>query len=231
VRQDNPDVESQMAAVTKLFPSPKPEPKRKERTSSIARLKALHNEAEETARLANILGRSLYAALALPLLAVLTVGLSVQMSPAPQLVWCLFVATVSGAIMVAYRFAMRRPFERESLKRFAKDLSAVLLFAGFAWGSGAFLALPSGTPMIAAVVFAAAPAVLVAYLLRDRNALFLFLAPVCALTAAACVIKPFAGNAWAAMLTIAAALVIAGASILYDRVTGENSKPAMLSLP
>ena len=167
----------------------------------------------------------------MPLLAILTVGLSVDMNPAPQMVWCLFVAAVSGAILLAYRSAMRRPFERESLKHYAKDLSAILLFAGFAWGSGAFLALPSETPMAAAVVFATAPAMLIAYLLRDRNALFLFLAPVSLLTGAACLIKPFANAPWAAVLTIACALVIAGVSVLYDRVTGEMNKPAMLSLP
>lgn len=222
-----------MVAITKLYPAqtPAPQSKHKERDGSIARLKALHGEAEETARLANILGRSLYAGLALPVLAILTVALSVEMSPAPQLIWCLFVGAVSVAILVAYRHAMRQPFERTSLKHFAKDLSAILLFAGFAWGSGAFLALPVGTQPVAALVFTAAPAVIIAYLLRDRVALFLFLAPVTALSAAACLLKPFAGGAWDALLTIVAAAVIAGATVLYERLTGEKSKPAMLALP
>jgi len=222
-----------VVASSKLIPAqtPTPQQKRKERNGSIARLKALHNEAEETARLANILGRSLYTCLALPLMAILTVALSVNMNPAPQMVWCLFVGAVSLAILGAYRHAMRQPFERPALKNFAKDLSAILLFAGFAWGSGAFLALPVETALIAALTFAAVPAILIAYLLRDREALFLFLAPVAVLTASACLIKPFANAGWAAALTITTALVIAGASILYQRLTGENNKPAMLSLP
>jgi len=222
-----------MVAITKLYPeqTPAAQSKHKGRGGSIARLKALHNEAEETARLANILGRSLYAGLALPVLAILTVALSVEMSPAPQLIWCLFVGVVSIAILVAYRHAMRQPFERASLQHFAKDLSAILLFAGFAWGSGAFLALPAGIQPIAALVFASAPALIIAYLLRDRQALFLFLAPVTALSAAACLLKPFAGGAWAALLTVLAAAVIAGATVLYERLTGEKSKPAMLALP
>lgn len=224
-----------MVAITQLYPSQTPDhgqpTKRQQRGGALARLKALHNEAEETAQLANILGRSLYAGLALPLLAILTIALSVEMSPTPQLVWCLFVGAVSVAILVAYRHAMRQPFERATLHHFVKDLSAILLFAGFAWGSGAFLALPAGTQPIAAIVFVAAPAVLIAYLLRNREALFLFLAPVTALSAAACLLKPFAGGAWAALLTIAAAVVIAGATVLYERLTGEKSKPAMLSLP
>ncbi|MDR3528532.1 MAG: hypothetical protein P4L57_14775 [Rhizomicrobium sp.] len=222
-----------MVAITKLYPSetPAPQSQPKGRGGSIARLKALHSEAEETARLANILGRSLYAGLALPVLAILTVALSVEMSPGPQLIWCLFVGAVSVAILVAYRHAMRQPFERSSLKHFAKDLSAILLFAGFAWGSGAFLALPVGTQPIALLVFASAPAVIIAYLLRDREALFLFLAPVTVLSASACLLKPFAGGLWAALLTILAAGVIAGATLLYERLTGEKSKPAMLALP
>jgi hypothetical protein len=222
-----------MVAITQLYPSQPQDPqsKRKERGGSIAHLKALHNEAEETARLANVLGRSLYAGLALPLLAILTISLSVEMSPAPQLVWCFFVGAVSVAILFAYRHAMRQPFERATLKHFAKDLSAILLFAGFAWGSGAFLALPAGTQPIGTLIFAAAPAVLIAYLLRNREALFLFLAPVAALTAAACLLKPFAGGAWVALLTISTAVVIAGATMLLERLTGEKSKPAMLSLP
>jgi hypothetical protein len=222
-----------MVAITKLFPSqtPAPQSKRKDRGGAIARLKALHSEAEQTARLANILGRSLYVGVALPLLAILTVGLSVQMSPAPQMVWCLFVVAVSGAILIAYRHAMRQPFARATLLYFAKDLSAILLFAGFSWGSGAFLALPAQTPLLGALVFAAAPAVLIAYLLRDREALFLFLAPVTGLTAIASLLKPFAGGAWTAALTIGLALSIATAALLYDRLTGDKSKPAMLSLP
>ena len=220
-----------MVAITKLFPSRAPAPEPETRGGAIARLKTLHAEAEETARLANILGRSLYTGLALPLMAILTVGLSVDVSPAPQLVWCLFVAAVAVAILAAYRHAMRQPFERTTLKNFAKDLSAILLFAGFAWGAGAFLALPVGTPAAAALVFAAAPAFTIAYLLRDREALLLFLAPSTLLSAAACLMKPFAGGFWLAVILLAAGAAIAGLAVLYERLTGAKSKPAMLSLP
>lgn len=198
---------------------------------AIARLKSLHAEAEETARLANILGRSLYVGVALPVMAILTMGLSVDVPPAPQLTWLLFVGAIALGMLVAYRHSMRQPFERTSLKTFAKDLSAILLFGGFAWGAGAFLALPVATPATAALLFAATPAVIIASLLRDRDALVLFLTPSAALTAAACLLKPFSGGLWLAMAVVAASALIAGAAILYDRLTGERSKPAMLSLP
>jgi len=203
----------------------------KEKSGAIAKLKVLHAEAEETARLANLLGRSGYVGIILPFLAIVTMGLSIEMNPAPQMVWVLFVGTVALAMLLAYRHAMKRPFERAALKDYAKDLSAILLFAGFAWGAGAFLALPAGTPAVAAISFALLPAGIVAYLLRDRDALALFLAPVAALTAAACLLKPFAGGWMTAALVIATAAVLVGVAYLYERLTGIPSKPAMLSLP
>jgi hypothetical protein len=202
-----------------------------DRFGSIAKLKSLHAEAEETARLANLLGRSLYAGIALPILGVVTLGLSVDMSPGPQLAWCGFLAAVAGAMLLAYRHAMQRPFERPALKDFAKDLSAILLFAGFAWGSGAFLALPTGTTAVPAILFVAVPSIVIAYLLRDREALFLFLAPSAVLAVIASLVKPFDGGVWLAALLLATSGAIAGATVLYQRVTGLHSRPAMLSLP
>lgn len=224
-----------MVAITKLFAGPSarrnPSPGEAPRGTAISKLKTLHAEAEETARLANLLGRSLYAGMAMPVLAILTVALSVEVSPAPQLIWTGFVAMIALAVLMSYRHAMRQPFERTALKTFAKDLSAILLFAGFAWGSGAFLALPPETPAVAALSFALLPSLLIAYLLRDREALFLFLAPVTALSAAASLLKPFENGLQLAAIIVAAGAVLAGAALLYKRAAGEKSKPAMLSLP
>ena len=220
-----------MVAITHASAQPERLPKTDERGSAIARLKNLHAEAEETARLANLLGRSLHAGIALPVLGIVAVGLSDVVNPAAQLIWCGLVSVISLAMAVAYRHAMKKPFERTALKDFAKDLSAILLFAGFAWGAGAFLALPVGTSGIAAVLFAAVPAIIIAYLLRDREALYLFLAPVGVLSATASLVKPFADGVLAAGLIIFACAAIAGASMLHERMTGAPSKPAMLSFP
>ena len=223
-----------MVAILKLLqgqPVEQPETQPSQvRGHSLAKLKVLHAEAEETARLANLLGRSGYVGVALPFLGILTIALSVEVKTAPQLVWLLFVGAVAGAMLVAYRKAMKRPFERPALKDYAKDLSAILLFAGFAWGAGAFLALPAGLPAAAAIAFATLPALAVAYLLRDKNALALFLAPATGLTTVACLLKPFGGWTTAVGVIVAAALVVA-AAYLYERLTGIPSKPAMLSLP
>lgn len=220
-----------MVAITQLFAQPERLPKTDNPVTALARLKFLHAEAAETAHLANLLGRSLHAALALPILAILAIGMSDDVSPAAQLAWCGFVIAIAIAMLFAYRHAMKRPFERTALKDFAKDLSAILLFAGFAWGAGAFLALSSGASTIAVVLFAAVPAVTIACLLRDREALYLFLAPVAALTAAACLLKPFADSLLAAALVIAASAGIAAATLLSKRMSGVAAKPVMLSLP
>lgn len=221
-----------MVAITKLLPQPADHPRKSEdRIGALAKLKLLHNEAEETARLANLLGRSLYAGIALPVLAILTIGLSVEMRPDSQLVWCLFVSAVAGSMLLAYRHAMRSPFERAALKDYAKDLSAILLFAGFAWGSGAFLALPADTAWVPAIMFVAAPSIIIAYLLRDREALMLFLAPSAALTVIASLLKPFAGGVLLAGTIALVCAAIVGVTVLYARAKGVASRPAMLSLP
>jgi hypothetical protein len=220
-----------MVARAQLYPQPERMPKPDGRSNAIARLKVLHAEAAETAHLANLLGRSLHAGIALPVLGVVAVGLSDAMNPTAQLIWCGFVAVVSIAMLAAYRRAMRKPFERSSLKEFAKDLSAILLFAGFAWGAGAFLVLPVGTSSMAAVLFAAAPSMIIAYLLRDREALYLFLAPVASLTVAASLLTPYADGLLATGCIIFISAFVAGAALFSERVTGAPHKPAMLSLP
>jgi hypothetical protein len=201
-----------------------------DQSGGIAKLALLHAEAEETARLANLLGRSLYAAIALPLLAVLTVGLAGGTGMARPLVWCAFVAAAAIAMLRVYFQTIGQPFERVALKSFAKDMSAILLYAGFAWGAGAFLVLSAGTNLAAAVLFAAAPGIAVAAILREREAVFLFLAPVAALASFASVLRPFAGGALAAGLILIACAAVAAAVVLWDRRGGDFVRPAMLPL-
>jgi hypothetical protein len=201
-----------------------------DQSGGIAKLALLHAEAEETARLANLLGRSLYAAIALPLLVLLTVGLAGGTGLARPLVWCAFVAAAAIVMLRAYFHTIGQPFERVALKSFAKDMSAILLYAGFAWGAGAFLALPAGTDMATAILFAAAPGIAIAALLREREAVFLFLAPVATLTAFASVLRPFASGALAAGLILIVCAGVAAAVVLRDRRAGDFIRPAMLPL-
>jgi hypothetical protein len=84
--------------------------------------------------------------------------------------------------------------------------------------------------LAAAVLFAAAPGIAVAAILREREAVFLFLAPVAALASFASVLRPFAGGALAAGLILIACAAVAAAVVLWDRRGGDFVRPAMLPL-
>jgi hypothetical protein len=195
--------------------------------ASVARLAQMHAEAVETARLANLLGRAWHAAVALPVLAVLTVVLSGAAGTPPLVAWGILIAVASLAVVRVYGAAIRQPFERASLHAFAQDLSACLLYAGFAWGAGAFLVLGGSASGGTALLFASVPAVVLAVLLRERNATLLFLAPVAALTAFACVLRPFSGGALAAALVLIACAVVAAAIVAAARYSARRHETDM----
>jgi len=197
-------------------------------TNAVVKLALLHAEAEETARLANLLGRSLYVAASLPIFALLTLGFSNGISTTRALVWCAFVAAGSLGMFRSYRHTIGQPFERIALKSFARDMSPMLLYAGFAWGSGAFLALPAATNMIAAITFVAVPAIAIAVMLREREAAYLFLAPAALLAAFASVLVPFAGGVLASALILIASGAIAAVMMFSER--RQDVRPAMLTL-
>ena len=176
--------------------------------SAVSRLAVLHAEAVETARLANLLGRSLYAIIALPALAGLTLALA-DAGPAQTIAWTILMGFACLALARVYAKAIQRPFERAALHGFAQDLSAGLLYAGFAWGAGAFLALSSDGTGVVVIAFAAAPSLLLASILRERQAVLLFVAPVAGLTSLACVMQPFADGAAAAGIVLVACAILA----------------------
>lgn len=177
--------------------------------NALAQLSRMHLETVETARLANLLGRSLYTMVALAAFGLLVLAAGGEV--APTIAWAVLMGVAVLALARTYRHAMAQPFERAALQAFAQDLSACLLYAGFAWGAGAFLALPAATPAGGALVFAAAPAVAVAALLRERQPVLFFLAPVAALTSLACVMRPFADGAIASGLVLLACAIVAAA--------------------
>jgi len=199
----------------------------------VVKLAALHVEARETARLANLLGRSAYVVLALPALtlAALAVGGLTDGLVRP-LVWTAFMAAATAAIVVAYRHAIGRPFERDALKSFSQDLSAILLFAGFAWGAGAFLAMTPHMPTGAMALFVAAGGVSVGVLLREQEMLFRFLAPAAVLTSLACVLRPSAGGVPDLALVLIVSAAIGGVSVLAERLRNRASEmPELAGFP
>src|ERR1700749_2465727 len=113
----------------------------------VARLAALHAEAQETAQLANLLGRSIHVASTLLLMGVAALAFG-GTGLAGSITLAVFVLASAAAIIATYRRAIAQPFERAALKSFSQDLHAILVFAGFAWGAGAFLALSIDTSLV-----------------------------------------------------------------------------------
>ncbi|MBV8977008.1 MAG: hypothetical protein JO261_01975 [Alphaproteobacteria bacterium] len=169
----------------------------------LARLAALHREAEETSQLANLLGRSIQAAAALALMACAVVLFAGPQS-AQAAAWITFVGAAAGAIGIIYRSAILRPFERPALVVFSRDFRAAMLFAGAAWGSGAFLVLPPAANIAAVVLFVTGAATIVALILRERDSTMFFLAPAALMVAAASILKPLAAGDFGAIFVLIA---------------------------
>src|SRR5690348_17001266 len=79
--------------------------------SGLAKLAALHREAEETAHLANLLGRSAGIAVAIAAGGASAALLISNLSQPATLVWLLLSLAGAAALLVAYARTMRAPFE------------------------------------------------------------------------------------------------------------------------
>jgi hypothetical protein len=192
----------------------------------LAQLARLHDEAQETALLANLLGRAPQVAAVLAVCALLTAGFSFAAMPTAEIAaWLALTGAAIAAIWRAYAHAIEAPFERAMLKDFSGDLSAILLYAGFAWGAGAFLAVPAQASAL--VLFVAVPAALIAGLLRSRDQALLFLAPAAALGIAATLLRPVAQGFAAAGLLVLASTLIAGVSYWLERLSSQKRDPGL----
>lgn len=204
--------------VSSIVPDSRIAPEAKRHDVELARLSALHEEARETAELANLLGRAPMVAASLVAAAALTATLGQSMTaPAETIAWLILMLVGVGALLRAYAQAIRAPFERAPLKAFSEDAKSVLLYAGFAWGAGAFLALPDYTGSAGAVLFAAAGAGLVAFAIRSVQHSFVFLIPAAGLTAFACVLRPLEGGPLAAALVLVGCALVAAVMQHMDR--------------
>jgi hypothetical protein len=188
---------------------------------AIAQLALLHDEARETALLANLLGRTSYAAGALAIAALVTVLLTRGSMPvAEPAAWLVLMLIGVGAMARNYARAIRQPFERGVLREFAYDLNAIAVYAGFAWGAGAYLALGPQTSPLALAAFAAVVPAMVAVTLRTHEISLGFLAPVAGLSAFAAVLRPFPEGPLAAAFVLIACAAVGGAIFWANRLSG-----------
>jgi hypothetical protein len=199
-------------------------------STSLAQLALLHDEARETALLSNLLGRTAYAAGGLAMAALATVLLARGTMPiAEPAIWLVLVLTGVGAMARCYARTIRQPFERGPLREFAYDLNAIAVYAGFAWGAGAFLALGPQTSPVTLTIFAAAAPAIMAATMRAREISLGFLAPVAALGAFAAVLRPLPEGPLAAAFVLIACACVGGAIFWMNRRENGFSAPAALS--
>lgn len=179
--------------------------------SSLHHLALLHREAVENARHARLLAHTPAAAAAL--IALCLVVAALEAKSALHLAFGLWVFFVLAAAIVMLRLAKMteisslRPLP---LRGFVLDLNVALLFAGFSWGAGAFLALPANVGDMTLVLFGISAASLVTGILRARAASTYFLVPALALTGTAGLTGP-GGAAPAALLALAGLALAIGA--------------------
>lgn len=198
-------------------------------SSSLAQLALLHDEARETALLSNLLGRTVYAAGGLAVAALATVLLARGAMPvAEPAVWLVLVLIGVGAMARSYTRTIRQPFERGPLREFAYDLNAISVYAGFAWGAGAFLALGPQTSPVTLMIFAAAIPAIMAATMRAREISLGFLAPVAGLGAFAAVLRPLPEGPLAAAFVLIACACVGGAIFWMNSRENGFSAPAAL---
>jgi hypothetical protein len=198
----------------------------------LTRLSALHDEAARTAYLANLLGRAPYATAALAAAAIATAAAVAATTPAAELAtWLVLVFAGVGAAIHAYSRAIRAPFELPTLQAFARDLSATLVYAGFAWGAGALLVLPASTSLLVLLAFGAGVPVLLAALLRVRDMALCFLVPAVSLSAFAAVLRPFSGGLMDLAALLIAGACVAAAAQIAERLAAPPKVPDPAGLP
>jgi hypothetical protein len=192
----------------------------------LQRLAALHAEAAETARLANLLGRAGYVAAAIAAFALAGAAVLATLTDAATLTWMLLCFAGAAVLGIATLRTLRAPFERLALLSFREDMKAVLLYAGFAWGAGGWLMLPYDASAAAVIAFAALPVGAIAALVKDRDCAFLFGAPITALVAFASVLRPFSDAALDAAFVLIACGAVGAAAVAAERLSA-----SAISLP
>jgi hypothetical protein len=125
-------------------------------------------------------------ALGLMLLGVATLLFAAGTSLKFCFIWSALVLLGVGALLRCHIQASGS--EHAELGDAIRDMRAVLLYAGFAWGAGALLVLPSGAAPAAALGFVVLPSLAVTLLLQDRDGALAFLLPLTAISLAAAIL-------------------------------------------
>ena len=203
-------------------PAAEPAP-RPTHISALDRLPILHGESVRAARLTRFLGHAIGAAWALMLGAGATLVAGGGRSLPENFAWSALVLLAVLALTRTYMraFAVRRG----PVESLAADLRATILYAGFAWGAGAFLALPTAAGPASLVLFAAIPTLLIAAVMRDRGAVLLFAAPTAMLCASAAILDVAGGLTGAVTVLAVQGVIVMVTLLASDRAAARTLPP------
>ncbi|HEX4533501.1 MAG TPA: hypothetical protein VH000_04665 [Rhizomicrobium sp.] len=208
-------------------------PVRRSPLDEVTKLARLHDEAIETALLANILGRTPHMIAALAAFTLVAVVANIASISLPDtIVWLIFMFAGAAATWRTYSFACRAPFARPSLRAFYADMKAVSVYNGFAFGAGAFLILPADSGVIFLAAFSICSATILAAVIRDRDLAIAFIVPVTVLSAAAAALRPMGAGAIGVLSVLLAGTILGVAVLAADRI-GRRSRgyPSLAHLP
>lgn len=157
--------------------------------AALEQLSSIHAEHAQAAQRMAFLQSTANAALALLLLGVAALVFGAGTSLRLCFTWSLLVLLGICALLRCH--IRSTASDRASVGEAVKDLRAILLYAGFAWGTGALLVLPAATGAVAAVLFTVTPGIAMALLLRDQSGTLAFLVPLTAISILAAILRPW----------------------------------------
>ncbi len=153
--------------------------------SALDQLARVHVETSQASRLFLFLRSSVHVAAVFLLMGSCVLLLGGGATIGRNFSWAALVLIGVTALIHSYIRTNAAAFDRAPASQSARKLRMILFYMGFAWGAGAFLAMPPDLPVLAALLFALLPTLLLAFLLNDTGGLAAFLAPCGVLTIAA----------------------------------------------
>jgi len=180
---------------------------------ALAQLPRLHGEASRNFGLSLFLGRSPQACVTL-MVAGTAMLILADGSLKAQFTWAVLV--LIGVVAMTRNFirGFARSLRRVPLEESAADLRVLLLYTGAAWGSGAFLIMPTQPSAALAFSFAVTPALVLALIMKDQKGVTAFALPATLITAAAALMGAWPLDIWVALAIAAAAMGIVVISAL-----------------
>jgi len=180
---------------------------------ALAQLPRLHSEASRNFGLSLFLSRSPQACVILMVAGAAMLVLA-DGSLKAQFGWA--VLMLIGVIAMTRNFirGFARSLRRVPLEEAASDLRVLLLYTGAAWGSGAFMIMPTQPSAALTFTFAVTPALVLALILKDQKGVAAFTLPAALITAGAALMGAWPLDIWVALAIAAASVGIVVISAL-----------------